>query len=309
MEVSNSSDHISDYLHFLRERGEHEDNSMLATESRLKGFREYWQRATGCDVERMTGKTAQGYVTFLLGERKLGKLSARQHLSTVRTFWAWLCVEDIARWNPFRELPVIRAKRAYKPEPLSETELLAFLEAEERPDYRAMWETYAGTGARLNEVRKLFHKDVDLDAGEITCRVKGGEIKTINLTERAVEYLRAYFGDQVHHPESPVWPALYRGRRRGKAPRVFIADETMRLRMLTISARAGLNPGRMRTHLFRHTFATDLLALTQNMKKVQEALGHARMSTTQDYVQVQKSEVRDLVRLRGRKMGVGAVGA
>lgn len=309
MAATKSANHISEYLKFLRDRDEHEANSILATESRLKGFLKFWEREAGGDVERVTAKTAQGYVTHLLGERKLGKLSARQHLSTARTFWAWLCVEEIARWNPFRELPVIRAKREYKPEPFSETELLSFLEAEDRPDYRAMWETYAATGARLNEVRKLYHGDVDLDSGTITCRVKGGEIRVIDLSERAVKYLRAYFGDTKHHPESPVWPALYRGRRRGKAPRIWIADETMRLRMRTIAERVGLDPDRMRTHLFRHTFATDLLALTQNMKAVQEALGHAQISTTQLYAQARKSDIRDLVLLRGRRLGVGAVGS
>ena len=44
-------------------------------------------------------------------------------------------------------------------------------------------------------------------------------------------------------------------------------------------------------HTFRHTFATDLLKETKNIRLVQKALGHADISTTQIYTHIVDTEL------------------
>ena len=56
----------------------------------------------------------------------------------------------------------------------------------------------------------------------------------------------------------------------------------MQLRLAEIARREGL-PVRLHPHLFRHSFATHLLESSQDLRGVQELLGHADIGTTQVY--------------------------
>lgn len=306
-------EHISEYLQHIRERGTQDAlNTVLSTESRLKSFLEFYTREAQGDYSKLDVKMAKAYVAFLFRERKLSTSAARNHLSAARTFWSWLWEERHVSSNPFMVLKgYVKPKRLHDPQPLTEQELEDFLSAEDDTAYRALWEVYAATGARQNEVRTLLHKNVDLEAGEITCTLKGGDVEPYPLDERSLKYLRAHIGTGPHDPESPVFPRRYLGTKKRRAKQPFISKQVIQNRIKQIGVRAGLDPDRMRTHLFRHTFATQLLALTQNLRVVQEALHHADIRTTQTYTHVTRKEVRDLVLLRGkRRMEMsGAAGA
>jgi integrase/recombinase XerD len=49
-------------------------------------------------------------------------------------------------------------------------------------------------------------------------------------------------------------------------------------------------------HLLRHTYATDLLRSTKNLRIVQKALGHSNISTTQIYTHIVDSEMEDALK-------------
>ena len=62
---------------------------------------------------------------------------------------------------------------------------------------------------------------------------------------------------------------------------------------------------RVTPHTLRHTFATDLLRDTKNIRLTQKALGHANLTTTQIYVHVFDEESERAMRRRGRQQRKG----
>lgn len=59
--------------------------------------------------------------------------------------------------------------------------------------------------------------------------------------------------------------------------------------------RAGIEKTKFTFHSFRHTFATNLLAATGNIKAVQEAIDHSDVRTTQIYADMLPETVRQAV--------------
>ena len=59
--------------------------------------------------------------------------------------------------------------------------------------------------------------------------------------------------------------------------------------------RAGIDKPKFTFHSFRHTFATNLLAVTGNIKAVQEAIDHSDVRTTQIYAHMLPETVRQAV--------------
>lgn len=65
-----------------------------------------------------------------------------------------------------------------------------------------------------------------------------------------------------------------------------------------VAEKAGLDPAEMTPHVFRHTYATELLDEGFTIREVQQLLGHAHVNTTQVYTHVRPRDLADKVRAR-----------
>ena len=162
-----------------------------------------------------------------------------------------------------------------------------------------MFELLYSSGLRLGELVALDVGDgrLDIAQGEVTVTGKGSKTRTVPVGARAREALRAWLGvrSQVAMPEERALFVGARGRR--------ISPALVGKRLQAWATRSGLGQ-HVHPHMLRHSFATHVLQSSQDLRAVQEMLGHASISTTQVYTHLDfqaLAKVYDAAHPRARK--------
>jgi integrase/recombinase XerC len=142
----------------------------------------------------------------------------------------------------------------------------------------AMFELLYSSGLRLAELIALNVDDgkLDLAQGEVTVTGKGSKTRTVPVGAKAREALTAWINARAQLA-APGERALFVG---GRGRRIAPTVVGMRLRVWALQR--GLSQ-HVHPHMLRHSFATHVLQSSQDLRAVQELLGHASISTTQVY--------------------------
>jgi site-specific recombinase XerD len=151
--------------------------------------------------------------------------------------------------------------------------------------YRAALSISYGAGLRASEVCMLKVCDIDSDRMLIHVEQgKGRKDRKVMLSPGLLELLRAYWREA--RPAGWLFP--------GK-PRINpISPRQLSRAFLTAKQLAGL-AGPSTLHTLRHSFATHLLEANTDVRVIQVLLGHARVTTTQQYAHVATRMIRDTV--------------
>ena len=200
-------------------------------------------------------------------------------LSAWRGLYRWL-----VRHRGFASNPVlgIRAPKAARPLPkalsVESAQRLLDGENEKSPlgvQDAAMFELLYSSGLRVGELVALDLAD-DPAQGEVTVTGKGSKTRTVPVGAKAREALRNWLS--IRSTIAAVGEkALFVGAR-GKR----ISPRTVWQRLGAWAKRRGL-PEHVHPHMLRHSFASHMLQSSQDLRAVQELLGHASISTTQVY--------------------------
>jgi integrase/recombinase XerD len=155
---------------------------------------------------------------------------------------------------------------------------------------QAMLELLYGTGARISEAVGLDVDDLDLAAGEVLLRGKGGKERVVPVGSYASAAVSAY---QVRARPALAsggrgTPALFLNARGGRLSRQS-AWTVLRQAAERANVTAEVSP-----HTLRHSFATHLLDGGADVRVVQELLGHASVTTTQVYTLVTVDKLREV---------------
>ncbi|MFN3855215.1 MAG: tyrosine recombinase XerC [Phreatobacter sp.] len=136
-----------------------------------------------------------------------------------------------------------------------------------------------GAGLRISEALGLRQKDAPpAGGGQVTVLGKGGKQRQVPVIARVAEAIEAYRRLCPFAP-APDGP-LFVGAKGGPlSPRI------VQLAMERLRGALGL-PSSATPHALRHSFATHLLGRGGDLRSIQELLGHASLSTTQIYTEV-----------------------
>ncbi|HMC16989.1 MAG TPA: tyrosine recombinase XerC [Albitalea sp.] len=233
-------------------------------------------------------------------------------LSAWRGFYRWLGRDGRVALNPVEG---VRAPKAGKPLPkaLAVEQAVALAELDDAagaPTLAArdhcIVELLYGCGLRVGELVGLdLHAGGQaagwLDAADATAHVlgKGSKRRSVPLGGPALKALREWLVLRGGIAKSAE-PALFVSRR---GTRLTASQVRSRLRRMAIEA--GL-PTHVHPHMLRHSFASHLLQSSGDLRAVQELLGHANITTTQVYTQLDfghLTKVYDAAHPRAKRRG------
>lgn len=144
-----------------------------------------------------------------------------------------------------------------------------------------------GCGLRIGEALAIKPAQFDAaESGALRISGKGGKTRLVPVLPIVVNAVTAY-RRLCPWPLPPGEP-LFRGAKGGKLHRAIIEKSMSRLR-----GAMGL-PDSATPHALRHSFATHLLANGGDLRTIQELLGHASLSTTQIYTEVDTSRLMEI---------------
>lgn len=232
--------------------------------------------------------------SFVAREKEAG-LSPRSRarsLSALRMFHRFLLTEGYAESDP---TAIIEAPKALVrlPEVLSSREvelLLAAPRGTEAIDVRdrAMLELLYATGLRVSELVALKLREVNLTAGYLMTRGKGGKERLVPLGESAGRAVTEYLGDARVRLAKGESAFLFLSRLGAPMSRQAFWN------IVKKRARGAGIAKEISPHTLRHSFATHLLENGADLRSVQMMLGHADLSTTQIYTHVTRERLKRL---------------
>jgi integrase/recombinase XerC len=212
-------------------------------------------------------------------KRKQAPRTIQRRLSALRTFFEFLLREGVLSANPAIAVQAPRAKRRL-PSTL-DVDQMARLLAFRTDDTlsvrdKAIMELFYSSGLRLSELVEL--NLVDLDLRDRTARVqgKGDKTRILPVGRYAVAALEAWLQARPEFALADEF-AVFVGRGGTR-----LTQRAVQKRVTEWAKRQGLGM-HVHPHMFRHSFATHLLESSQDLRGVQELLGHASLSTTQVY--------------------------
>jgi integrase/recombinase XerC len=219
------------------------------------------------------------------GDRPLSPRSLSQALSAIRTFHRFL---DRRLDAPNVAIALVRGPRVKPgaPRPVTEDQALGMIAEPALDPDREDWEVARdqavltllyGCGLRISEALSLKRSDAPMpDSLRITG--KGSKTRLVPVLPAVREAIDAYLAEApfVLGPDE----ALFRAKRGGALSPRHVQATVQNLR-----SRLGL-PASATPHALRHSFATHLLGAGADLRSIQELLGHASLSTTQRYTEV-----------------------
>lgn len=181
-------------------------------------------------------------------------------------------LDEIKTPRKARKLPVV----------LSRQEVKALIEAAKPKRNRLVVQFLYSTGARVSECVKL--KVDELNLKERTANIRGGKgnkDRVIILSKEWIKYIKKYLGGKRAKSEFVF------SKKNGRP----ISTDTVQRIIRRAAEKAGIQK-HITPHTLRHSYATHLLEAGENIRKIQELLGHSNLNTTQIYTQVSIQELK-----------------
>ncbi|MFZ5476848.1 MAG: tyrosine recombinase XerC [Myxococcota bacterium] len=211
--------------------------------------------------------------------------SLKRRIASLRTFYRWLLREGAIAESPAERLRAPRVKppvpRGLEVDEVNELVEETVMEGWRAARNRAALEVAYGAGLRVAELAGLDVRDVDLREGVVHVRAgKGRKDRVVPIGPPAVAAVRDLLAE-ARIVDGP----LFRNGRGGRLTTRALYD------VVRATGRAMGLPD-VHPHRLRHSFATHLLAGGADVRAIQEMLGHASLSTTQRYAQVDLDQLR-----------------
>lgn len=277
---------VEAFLHHLEQKRGLAANTTAAYRTDLDQFGEFLRKQGRLEWAAVTHEDVLAFLLDLR-ERRYASSTVARRTAAVKSFYGFLAEQGIVPQNPTKEIDSPKVDRDL-PRALSPAQVDELLElplrtpTPERLRDKAMLELLYATGMRVSELVALNLTDIDLAQNEVRCTGKGGKMRTLAVNGSATTALEEYFDigrGQLARNSGVFDEALFLNHR-GKR----LTRQGFWLILKQYAEELGLND--LTPHMLRHSFAVHMINAGYDLRAVQAMLGHASLSTTQIYMQL-----------------------
>ena len=259
---------------------------------------EYEEIRTFEDVEMLT---IRSFIAYLNSDERLkkkknakvvSKRSINRKISTLRTFFKYLQEKKVIQTNKVmyvnmpkfeKELPNVLSKDDLnKMRSVINTEKITGIRD------RLIIELLYSSGIRASELINLNEYVIDFNEREMRIVGKGDKERITFFSRNAKKWLEKYIEEKKKEYKNYSKEILITNSKGKK-----LTTRSLRRLISNHATEAGLQK-EVTPHVFRHSFATELLNNGVDIRYLQELLGHSSISTTQVYTHVSKSFLRSI---------------
>ncbi len=276
------------------------DNSLGSYRNDLNRYSGFMESRGAAGLNEISRSEVRNYFKALF-DLGLKQSSIARNFSAVKNLHKFLVFRKMSEIDPTANLDRPRPTKIL-PVVLSRDEMERLIGAPDTKSTlgirdRAIIETLYATGVRVSELVNLKKRDLIKSENVIRVFGKGSKERIIPIGNIAVDWIERYdralqasTSDRHRAPvQSATGDLIFMNSRGGRISRVSI------WRMLRKYSREANIKKEIHPHTLRHTFATHLLEGGADIRAVQEMLGHSDIGTTQIYLHLDRSYLRDVL--------------
>ncbi len=284
------TDLIKNVIRYLEKNKKLSKNTLASYEHDMSLYLAYLD-SLGLSPAQADTSVIKKYLKQLKTSGRASTTISRE-LASIKNLYFYLLSNGAVTANPAEEIkaPKIEKKLPYI---LTPGEIETLLEQPVPTDLKgfrdkAMLELLYATGLRVSEMIELDVSDVNLDMGFIHCNQDGHE-RVIPIGKICADALANYL--------SAARPLLVKTS--GEAA-LFLNMLGQRIsrqgfwKLLKQYAESAGIKATITPHTLRHSFAAHLLENGADLRSIQSMLGHADISSTQMYVRLAGSKLKDV---------------
>ena len=282
---------IKAFISYLGKERSASYNTQISYERDLKKLKEYLGQQGIMDVKEVSETSLNSYVLFLEREGKAASTVSR-YIASFKGFFEYCLKQGVIANDPAERLKPPKVEKKF-PQILTINETQKLMDG---PDVqsskgirdKAMLELLYATGIRVTELISLKMKDMNLSMEYVICHEKSKDriIPFGSAAKKALEvYLEKTREEMLEDLESEYLFVNCSGKPMSRQGFWKLIKH--------YADKAGIEK-EITPHTFRHSFAAHLLENGADVQSVQKMMGHADVSTTQMYVEMQAGNVRDV---------------
>lgn len=286
-----SQDIVKRYIQYLRLERSYSANTLDAYCKDLQKLFNFYAD-NGIDFRSVTLSELDLFAGNLR-DKGISPRSLARILSGVRSFYRFLNLEKEIEQDPTELLESPKIGR-HLPQVLSVEEIddiLAAIDMSKPEGVRdhCIIEVLYSCGLRISELTNLLISNLFLEEGFIRIHGKGNKERLVPISPRAVKELKIWLDIRKHiNIQHGYEDHVFVSRTRGKA----LSRISLFVFIQNYAAQAGITK-EISPHTFRHSFATHLLQGGANLRAVQDMLGHESLGTTEVYLQLNTTHLRE----------------